>query len=188
MGMKEVVVDLKELKIKGSILDISLPGNIVVPEIIDGVNRLQEEVIEKDYITWENNEIACDMCVYDNAFAFFSLNKIGSKKSVDKIIKEVKRVLREEGKIKIWDVNVPILRMIENYKIKVHLSDEKTVKMRFKTYFNPFRLKFIDIIKLLENNGFKIISSNISGDMYYIEAEKHKEVKEIKYDSNSSST
>jgi hypothetical protein len=188
MDMKEIVVDLKDLKITGSILDISQPGNVVIPEIVNSIKRVEEDTIEKDYFEWENNEIACDMCVYDNAFAFFSLNKIGSKKSIDRIIKEVRRVLREEGKIKIWDVNVPLSRMVENYKIKVQLSDEKIVRMRFKTYLNPFRVKFVDIIKLLENNSFKIVSSNISGDMYYIEAEKYKEVKEVKDDSNFSST
>ncbi|GFR34388.1 hypothetical protein TCEA9_02000 [Thermobrachium celere] len=56
--------------------------------------------------------------------------------------------------------------------------------MPLKIIFKPFRLTFLDILRILENNGFKINNSVINNNVFYIEAEF---IREEKLDKNEDS-
>jgi hypothetical protein len=186
--MKEITIDLRNLRINGNILDISLRGNVIISEIINKISEINdEEKIEKDFITWGNDEIACDICVYDQAFAFFSLNKIWARR-LDKIIKEVKKVLKDEGRLTVWDLYPSSANIAQGYNIKARLTDDKIVAMPYKLYYRPMGAKFNDVIRSLEKNDFIILSSRIDGNYYYIEAIKKKEDKKVTNENNSCST
>jgi hypothetical protein len=175
--MKEVLIELEDLKFSGDVLDISSPGNIAISEVVNCFIDRENEKLEKDYYKWPHDEIACTISGYNCAFAFFSLNNIYGKKKLDKLIKEVKKLLSPGGMIKIWEVNYPISKLVDKHKIKIRVNEDKTIRIPVKSYFNPFRVKHEDMVKILEGNSFIINTSKVTGDIYYIEASKATEVK-----------
>lgn len=172
--MKNIVIDMKDFSISGDILDISIKGNTIISEFI----KNSEEEIEKDFMVLSYKDNLRGESTYDNALAFFSLSSINGKRKLDKTLEEVKRLLKKDGKIIIWDAHIKGIKNIGKMNIKVVFKNDEEIMLPFKVKINPFRVNFIDIVKLLENNKFKIVSSIISGNSYYIEALNTKEARD----------
>lgn len=172
--MKDIVINMMDFSVSGDILDISIKGNTIISELIKG----STEEVEKDFAVLNYKDKAEEDSVYDNALAFFSLSSINGKKKLDKTFEEIKRLLKKDGKLMIWDVHLNGIGKIGKTNIKVLLNDNEEVILPFKLKINPFRANFVDIVKLLENNKFKVTSSIISGNSYYIEALNTKEAKD----------
>lgn len=186
--MKEVIINIEDLQFNGDVLDISSPGNIAISEVINCFIDRDKDKLEKDYYEWPKDEVACAVSGYNCAFAFFSFNNIYGKKRLDRLIKEVKQILSPGGAIKIWDVNYPITKLVDKHKIKIRVSEDKTIRIPVKSYFNPLRVKYEDVVRSLENNNFTINLKEIIGDVYHIEASKFTEVKNIDNEGNACST
>lgn len=172
--MKDIVINMRDFSVSGDILDISIKGNTIISELIKG----STEEVEKDFAVLNYKDKAEEDSVYHNALAFFSLSSINGKKKLDKTFEEIKRLLKKDGKLMIWDVHLNGIGKIGKTNIKVLLNDNEEVILPFKLKINPFRANFVDIVKLLENNKFKVTSSIISGNSYYIEALNTKEAKD----------
>lgn len=171
--LKSILVNLENFIIQGNILDISTKGNVVVSEMIE----ISGKEVEKDFIAWNYKCTSCNARGYDYALAFFSLSSIFDRRRLDKTIKEVKRLLNNNGKLIIWDIYQSSVLDLGKFKIKVILPQKKVVYMRYKVYFNPFRPGYNDILKCVNNNELCIVKKYIKENMFYIEAVNSGEVK-----------
>lgn len=167
---RSAVINLKNLNIKGNIIDIAAKGNTIVSEIATTILMEDEKTSEKDFIAWNKSSIPSEEKIYDYAIAFFSLNTIGNKFKLVKIIKELKRVLKKDGRILIWDAYGLGIRPFVNYELKVLISEGDIRRMNCRINCNPLRAGFNGIIKALKRNGFAIQNSSIMGNIYHIEA------------------
>lgn len=167
---KRAVINLKELNIKGNIIDIAAKGNTIVSEIAATVLTEENNILDKDFISWNKKYIQCEEMVYDYAIAFFSLNTIGNRFKLIKILKELKRVLKMNGRILIWDAYGTGIKPSVNYELKVLISEGDIKRIKCRVKFNPCRVTFNGLLKLLKRNGFKVQNSRIMDNIYYIEA------------------
>ena len=174
---KSAVINMKDLNIKGNVIDVAAKGNTIVSEIASIALMKAENIGDKDFISWNKKFIPCEAEFYDYAIAFFSLNTIGNKFKLAKILRELKRVLKKEGKIIIWDAYGLGAKPSVTYDLKVLVSEGDIRRVKHKIVFNPFRTNFERVIKYLQRNGFKIQSSSIKDNIYYIEAVNTKEGK-----------
>lgn len=175
---KDITVELGSLKLHGNVLDISTRGNNIISEIVNiTYTKNEAESLEKEYIVWDNINISSKDSFYDYACSFFSLGFIRGKRNLNKRLKELKRVLKKDGKLFIWDLHIPSTTLFGDFNVIAKLPDGREKRLNLRVKLNPFRVKFVDMLKLLENNGYKIIISTISNNKYYIEAVNIKEEK-----------
>ncbi len=167
---KRAVINLRELNIKGSIIDVTAKGNSIVNEI--AMSALEEDMnaLDKEFISWNKKYIPCEEGVYDYAIAFFSLNKIGNRFKIIRILKELKRVLKTNGKLLIWDACRTGIRPELSYDLRVLISEGDIRRVRYKVKFNPFRTGFNGLMKILKRQGFSISNSSVRDNIYHIEA------------------
>lgn len=167
---KSAVINLKDLDIKGNIIDVAAKGNTIVSEIATTVLLEDEKTPDKDFIPWNKRHIPCEEKIYDYAIAFFSLSTIGNKFKLVKILRELKRVLKKEGKIFIWDAYGTGIWPSVTYNLKVLVSEGDIRRVKFRVKFNPFRVTFNGVMRILKKNGFSIQNSRVMDNIYYIEA------------------
>lgn len=167
---KSSVINLKNLNIRGNIIDVAAKGNTIVSEIAATALPEDEKTQDKDFIPWNRKSIPCGEGIYDYGIAFFSLNTVGNKFKLAKIIRELKRVLKKDGKILIWDAYGMGIRLSVTYELKVLISEGDIRKVKCRVKFNPFRATFNGVMRVLKKNGFLIQNSRIIDNVYYIEA------------------
>lgn len=167
---KSAVINLKDLNIKGNIIDVAAKGNTIVSEIAATVLMEDEETLDKDFIPWNRKSISCEEGIYDYAIAFFSLNTIGNRFKLVKIIRELKKVLKKDGRILIWDAYRTGIRPSVIYELKVLILDGNIRRVKCRIKFNPFRVSFNGVMKMLKRNGFTIHNNSIMDNIYHIEA------------------
>ncbi len=167
---KSAVINLKDLNIKGNVIDVAAKGNIIVSEIASKALMEANNMVDKEFIAWNRKSIPCEEKYYDYAIAFFSLSTIVNKFKLVKILKELKRVLKKDGKIIIWDAYGLGIKPSVTYELKVLISEGDIRKVKYKIAFNPFRVEFNVVMKALKRNGFIILNSRIMDNVYHIEA------------------
>jgi ubiquinone/menaquinone biosynthesis C-methylase UbiE len=112
---------------------------------------------------------------YDMALSFFSINTLSNRHKFRKLTKELKRILKNRGRLIIWDVYDKGALMNIKLDMKVLVDEGDIRSVNYNILFNPFRPKFSDVINILEKNGFDV-ASKINGNIYCIEAVNNKEV------------
>lgn len=167
---KRAVINLQDLNINGNIIDVAEKGNTIVTEIAATALMEERNALDKDFISWNKKYIPCEERVYDYAIAFFSLNKIGNRFKLIKILRELKRVLKKNGKLLIWDAYGTGIRPDVTYDLKVLISEGDIRRVKCKVKFNPFRVSFYRLMKVLKRNGFSILNSRVMDNIYHIEA------------------
>lgn len=167
---KRGVINLKELDISGNIIDVAAKGNTIVNEIAATALLEDMNALDKEFISWNKKYIPCEEGVYDYAIAFFSLNKIGNRFRLIRMLKELKRVLKINGKLLIWDAYGVRIGPAVNYELKVLISEGDIRRVKCRVKFNPFRAGFYGVMKALKKQGFFISNSSVRDDIYYIEA------------------
>lgn len=176
-SMKDIYVNMSEINLDGDIIDFSVKGNTIIPEIVDNMKSLNQDMgCEKDYRKWDCKKDLTEEIneKYDYVLFFFSLNIVFGERKYDKLIKDAKKILKEDGTLIIWDIaSLPLT--INKYNIRVRISNEKIITMPYMLGFNPFRVKYTKAIDILKRNGFNISKNNIKNDYYYIEANTAKE-------------
>lgn len=168
---KSLVIDLRDLKIKGDVLDISQPGNTIISQFIS-TQLSEEEPIEKDFISFKAGKGCGDKEKYDTAIAFFSLNVISTRRRLKNLLEDVGNALKDGGKLKIWDYHREGRGIFINLRVKALMAKAPAGSFGLRVYNGPLKPGFYQIIGILEKIGFNILTSRISGNTYYIEAVK----------------
>lgn len=171
---KSAVVNLKDLNVEGNVIDVASKGNAIISEIVSKLLLRAQNTYDKDFLTWNNKSVSSDGNEYDMALSFFSVNTLSNKHKLKRLIRELKRILKNKGKLIMWDVYTKgtELSIMLDMKVLVDEGDIRSVK--YNVFFNPLRPKFADVINVLERNGFEV-SSKINGNVYCIEAVNNKE-------------
>lgn len=179
---KSLVIDMRDLKIKGDILDISQPGNTIISQFVS--TQLVEKIpIEKDFISFKAGKGYEEKDRYDTALAFFSLNIISSRKKLEKLLKSAGNALKCGGRIIIWDYHREGFSIFVNLRVRALMASGPVSTFGLRIYNRPLKPGFYQIISILEKIGFNILISRVSGNTYYIEAIKGEKKK---YDEDNS--
>lgn len=169
--MARAVINLRGFEIDGNILDISFKGSFIIPEIIE---TYKENKIDREFLEGED-EIACTTAIYNSAVAILSFNTLLGKKSLSKLLTDIKGSLSKEGKLVICDLNVKRFSLPKIYTIMLKLPGEKLMKMKYTLGINPFRPTFKDVVEVSEQCGFKVAKKRVDKGVYYIECLKAQE-------------
>jgi ubiquinone/menaquinone biosynthesis C-methylase UbiE len=166
----------------GLILDIGGGGEGVIGQLkgdqVISIDINKQELIDAPSKNLKLVMDARDLKFIDNSFntaaIFYTLMYI---KSVDheKVFSEVHRVLKPNGKLLIWDVD---LSSSKDAIIKTSLYSFKfilpntTIKTGYGVHKEETEKNLQYYIELAKKTGFKVISSTQNGSSFYLEVQK----------------
>lgn len=176
MPGNEIVIDLKNLNIRGEVLDLGFQGKGIIyralkkPKTIDAHDETAAAVENAGDYNW--------VCGYpdrlpftDNSFdsivSFFSLSIIRSNHLRRKTVKEISRVLRKNGKLYIWDNSVEKLSLGYKKEIKVLLPGDCSEKYQFRQFGIPKSFG-IDSVLPVVSRYFTVNEYKDNGGYFYI--------------------
>lgn len=177
--MKRLYVDIRNIDFGENIIDVCNGGDSAINKIISSkYSNIEKDISNLQQI--DNKNIVYNSCVF-----FFVLSRGITKFKFNKIIKGITKVIDKDSKIYIWDV-VERNKLVSKYELNVE-SDIGLIKLPIKVYFKPYSIKFLDIIKVLENNSFIIKNSLINQGILFVEAEFKGEETKVKNEGYISS-
>ncbi|WP_102400521.1 hypothetical protein [Haloimpatiens massiliensis] len=163
--MKEKILDLHEIKLQGSVLDIGYKDYGIVYNLC----KRNDKLLDIDYVCNEGKE-ALNRNKYDKCVMFFSLKNIWTNSEKEKAFQFAWETLKDQGEIYIWDVDKGIKKVF-NYKIKVIIS-ENNIRLINLIDINPFNDNSKEnIIKLLTSK-FDIMDFDYNDELFFIRAKK----------------
>jgi ribosomal protein S8 len=166
--LDEIVIDLETELLEGNVLDVGVDNKGIVYQMC----KSSEDELSVDYIEKDKDEKYKNEGFYDTAVLFFTINKFNfiHKK---KLLGEIYEYLKEEGEIKIWDVDKNN-RTPARVNLKVLLPGKKEKKLRIRDFNIVKDSSKESIIKLLAVK-FDIIEMRTTNNIYYIKGRKKKE-------------
>lgn len=178
MPNSEIVIDLKDLHIDGEVLDIGFQGKGIMYRALKkstAVDDHAETAAAGEYM--EDYNWVCgypdNLPFMDNSFdsavSFFSLSIINRKRLRNKTVKEVSRVLRENGKFYIWDNCVEKLSLGYKKKINVLLPENSREEFDFRQ-FGIHRSFCLDSVLPVVSRYFTVDEYKDCGGYFYIAA------------------
>lgn len=171
---KSVFVNFDDIKLEGSVLDLSVKGSSIIPSLMKLQSCECDDNVQKDYIKWDSGLIPSEDSRYDTVTAMFSFGKIISRYKTARIIKEVSRVLKRGGKIIIFDINSKGTIPFTPFYIEMVMPDRKVCRISSKTHLNKLSADFESMIRILEKNDFIIKWMKHNENIYKIVAENNK--------------
>jgi ubiquinone/menaquinone biosynthesis C-methylase UbiE len=166
----------------GLILDIGGGGEGVIGQLkgdqVISIDINKQELIDAPSKNLKLVMDARDLKFIDNSFntaaIFYTLMYI---KSVDheKVFSEIYRVLKPNGKLLIWDVDLPSSKGaifgITMYSFKFVLPNT-TIKTGYGVHKEEIEKNLQYYVELAKKTGFKVISSTQNGSSFYLEVQK----------------
>ena len=160
------VIDLRELQLKGEVLEIGREENYIIYNFL----KKQGEEVSVDFV--EDERLFRDKARerYDNIILFFFLSTLYSKKDRIELIKEMKEYLKASGKLYIFDIDKKYLRLYKN-KIKVLFSDE-SYKELLIIETNPLLVSNLNAIEELIKEDFHITKTKKLEGVFFLQGER----------------
>lgn len=179
----DIIVNLKELKLNGDILDLGFEGKGVIYRAIK--DRIPDDCSDETAVTVDTSDRIEDydwVCghpsdlpfkdsTFDAVTIFFSLSCIGKKSIRNKTIKEIARTLKRGGRIYIWDINVNIFCFGLKRKVKVLLPQSQSVRLDVEQTGYPGSFDLNTITPVVERYFIMCQKKNY-GKYFYMEAVK----------------
>jgi len=180
-------INLKDLKIKGKILDIGGGGEGIIGKIfkdkVVAIDPSKEELEEAAdgplKIVMDGTSLKFLDDTFVNATSFFTFMFIPNSKH-EAVIKEIYRVLKPDGKFYIWDIKIPKFdeslgldkdKTLYVVPIMVNLDNEK-IDSGYGTKWHSKPQSYNYFIDLCEDIGFKLISNKEEGETFKLIFEK----------------
>ena len=176
---KQIININKQQGVK-KVLDIGGGGESIIAHLYGGkvisIDLSKEELLEA-----EDNEAlkiimdARNMDFLDNQFdlctSFFTFMYL-EKSDYEKVFKEVKRVLKPEGKFIIWDLSIPEKdRKDKDFyavKLEVQFNNQK-INTAYGTYWKENSQKFDEFVHLSNKNNLEVLKKDIDNHCFYLE-------------------
>lgn len=165
-GKEEVNIDLKEERLEGNVLDVSLDNQ----GIIYNIYKNNKEDLKVDYIESNDKIKSINDAVYDTAAFFFTLGNLGLERHIKDLLEEVTSYLKEDGHVVIWDIEKNRGKYI-NLKLNILLPDNMKKTVNIKNH-NLFKKCSCNRIKELLQKDFDIIEFTSTDNIYYIKGRK----------------
>ncbi|MCF8008796.1 MAG: class I SAM-dependent methyltransferase [Halanaerobiales bacterium] len=166
-----------------NILDIGGGGEGVIAQIY-GDKVVAIDIDEKELLeTPDNKSLKIVMDArnmgfidqqFDTAISFFSFMYIKND-DLNKVFKEIHRVLKPKGSFLIWDLIIPAKNAKDKDIFAARLEvtcENKIINTGYGCLWDSNEQDVNKFIKLAKKNKFKIIESNLKQDHFYIELEK----------------
>ncbi len=160
------VVDLRNLSLKGEVLEIGRDDNYIVYNFL----KEQEEEISVDIVENEQEFKEESKEKYDNVVLFFFLSSLTSKKERIGLIKEIKDYIKPYGGLYIIDIEKKSLKPYKN-KIKILFSEENYKELVI-VETNPLLISDLNSVEELIKEDFHIKKSKSLEGVYILEGER----------------
>lgn len=181
-GTSDIVIDLRGFSVYGDVLDMGFRNDGIMYRIIkkgilssgcDEAAATSDDADNSedcDWVSGRPDNLPFGDAAFDSAVLFFSLSYIFRKKVKNKLIKEIERVLKDRGKLYIWDFNKKYALGFKR-KIKVILPGSETsiIYRRQPGLLSNYKME--GILPVIERY-FTVQKSSDSGASYFIEAGK----------------
>jgi len=179
----DIVVDLNGLELDGEVLDMGFNGRGIMFRALKRQTKdeafieaaiTSEPSTDREDFNWVYgypSELPfCDNC-FDAVVLFFSLSCLNRKYIRNKTIKEIARILKNRGRLYIWDININTFSIYSRKTIEAILPRGECV--RFKVNMAGFPGSFhFDIVLPVVAKYLSINEKKNYGKYFYIEAVK----------------
>lgn len=165
---KEVIINMRDKRFKGDVLDVGMDNYGIVYHMCKNTN----DEISVDYIDSSIEGITMDQHMYDTAVLFFTLSKVFLDITKRKLLEKVWEYLKDNGEILIWDLDKSSWQHVNlNVKILMPGDESKVINIKdFNVLKDSSKEYTVDILEPL----FEIIECNDSDNIYYIRGRKKK--------------
>ncbi|MGL4569842.1 MAG: hypothetical protein ACRCVJ_02115 [Clostridium sp.] len=160
---KTLILNLKDVKISGEILDISKEDNNIISSLV--VEENDEVAID---IAEESNDL--NNKKYEVCTFFFNLSTIWNTTKREMLIDDVYNKLQDNAEIYIWDINKNIGELVDS-KLKVLLPKEEIKEYKIKNN-NLISSSNVEECKKILEKRFKIEETKVWEDIYFIKGIK----------------
>ncbi|MDD7793010.1 hypothetical protein [Clostridium sp. 'White wine YQ'] len=160
---KTIVLNLKDMELKGDILDVGGENY----GVIYNIKKYLDSEVAVDFVD-ESREIINSN--YDTCILFFSLGKINNNKERHKLMSEIYPLIKEDGELYIWDIVKKKNEVFKN-KIRVILPEEKTKEFSIKDS-NFLKEWSADESKKVLEKYCDILETREWEDIFFIKAKK----------------
>lgn len=161
---KTLILNLKDIKISGEVLDVSKEDNEIISSLI--VDNNDEIAIDLS----EENEASINEKEYGVCTIFFYLSSIWNTTKREMLIEEIYNKLEDNAKIYIWDINKNIGEFIDS-KLKVVLPNEEMKEFKIKNN-NIISSSNLEECKKILEKKFKIEETKVWEDIYFVKGIK----------------
>lgn len=184
---REPVIDLSRLSLDGEILDMGYEGKGIIYRAIrqkeqyescneaavtiDSINDIEE----CSWVHGRPTSLPFEDRRFDAVTAFFCLPYIRTRNGRAKVFREIARVLKDDGKLYIWDMNTNFWNINPKTKVKVILpaNGVENIKLSKARWFTSYSLNTIaDAVE----KYFIINERKIDGRYFNIEAVKRDDI------------
>ncbi|MEG1002554.1 hypothetical protein [Clostridium sp.] len=161
---KTLILNLKDVKISGDILDISKEENNIISRLVVEEN----DEIAIDSVEEENDDL--NNKKYGVCTFFFNLSSIWNTTKREMLIEDVYNKLQDNAEIYIWDINKNIGEFVDS-KLKVLLPKEEIKEYKIKNN-NLISSSNVEECKKILEKKFKIEETKVWEDIYFIKGIK----------------
>ena len=162
--MKEYVIDLRDICLKGNVLDVSNNNYDIVYSLFK--ETFQE--VSVDYV--EENSDLVEVEFYHNVIMFFYLGRLWTNGDRGNIIKGILKNMKPDGELLLWDIDKKYGETF-NGKIITFLPNDKKKEIIVKDY-NPLKELRKETVERIICPYFDITEQKSWGEIYYIRAKK----------------
>ncbi|WP_238882302.1 hypothetical protein [Clostridium sp. YIM B02551] len=160
---KTIVLNLKDMELKGDVLDVGGENY----GVIYNIKKYLDSEVAVDFVD-ESREIINSN--YDTCILFFSLGKINSNRERHKLMSEIYPLIKEEGELYIWDIVKKKNEVYKN-KIRVILPEDKSKEFSIKDG-NFLKEWSADESKKVLEKYCDILETREWEDIFFIKAKK----------------
>lgn len=161
---KTLILNLKDIKISGEVLDVSREDNEIISSlIVDNTDEIAIDLSEK-------NEASINDKEYGVCTIFFYLSSIWNTTKREMLIEDIYNKLEDNAKIYIWDINKNIGEFVDS-KLKVLLPNEEMKELKIKNN-NIISSSNLEECKKILEKKFKIEETKVWEDIYFVKGIK----------------
>ena len=174
-------IDLKNIQLKGRILDIGGGGEGIIGQFA-GPNVISIDPSERELKEAESDCVKIIMDgkdlkfldeTFDTIAIFFTMMYI-SRPDQKKVLKEAYRVLKSKGELFLWDLTIPDRPETDKdtyaVKLEVDIGKKKITTGYGTRWGKKYNLeRYLD---LGEKVGLKVIDQEVNGETFFIKFQK----------------
>ncbi|MFL0196333.1 class I SAM-dependent methyltransferase [Clostridium sp. WILCCON 0269] len=167
---KTIFINMENQIFRGNLLDVGLENQGIVYNIYKEFN----DDVNIEYINGKEEEKNIKENYYHNCILLFSLNKLWFNFKKKNFIEDIYRYLKEDGLLHIWDIDKGYSKIFNGY-VKILVPGGEIKKIRIMDFNILKNNSKQNTLKLLDKY-FKILDLKNSDGLYYIKAQKKREV------------
>lgn len=175
----DMVVDIRCLKAGGEILDMGFKGGGIIYRALKNMMSSDETAaddcvgVEEGY-GWVQGyppSLPFECGRFDTVIAFFSISMLDGKSERARTIAEIARILKENGRLILWDYNIKHINMGFKKRMKVILPGDEEAVIDIKTPVLQRKYGMDTLLPSVEK-CFNVINSYVADNYFFIEAVK----------------